>query len=76
MWQLVALWVVSMALTYLLAPKPADAEEPKFGELEVPTADQSRSIPVIFGTVWIKDPNVVWYGDLKTKKIKSSEGKK
>jgi hypothetical protein len=42
----------------------------------VPTAEQDRPIPVIFGTVWITGPNVVWYGDLRTEGIPAPGGKK
>jgi len=42
------------------APKPAGIED-----FTVPTAEVGREIPVLFGTRWIKSPNVVWYGNLK-----------
>ena len=45
-------------------------------EIDVPTAEEGREIPVLFGCRRIKSPNVVWYGDLKTKPIKSSRRKK
>jgi len=37
----------------------------------MPTVDPAKKIPIIFGTVWVEDPNLVWYGDLSTDKIKS-----
>ncbi len=38
-------------------------------EITAPTADEGKSIAVLFGTRRIKGPNVVWYGDLKTDAI-------
>lgn len=71
MWVQVAFLVVSLVLSYMLAPKPDTPDPAKLEDLDVPTADPARKVPVVFGTVWIQDPNVVWYGDLDTEKIKS-----
>jgi len=63
-------------LSYVLRPKP-DTQKPKpVTSIEVPTAEDGREIPVLFGTRPIKNQNIVWYGDLKTKAIKSSSGGK
>jgi hypothetical protein len=43
-------------------------------EVDVPTATEGRPIPVLFGTRYIEDGNVVWYGDLRTVAIRSSGG--
>lgn len=67
-------FLISMAIQYLLAPK---APEPKAASLEdfsIPTADENRPIPVIFGTVWVTGANVVWYGHLKSVAIEKSGG--
>lgn len=42
------------------------------GKLDTPTADEGSPIPVVFGTVLVKQPNVVWYGDAATTPIKAS----
>ena len=63
----VIMLVLSMVSYYInrrnqqkpVAPKPAALED-----FSVPTAEIGREIPVLFGTRWIKSPNVVWYGDL------------
>lgn len=55
------------------APKAPDAT---IQTGEVPTAAEGRPIPVAFGTVLVRDPNIVWYGDLATKPILSDGGKK
>lgn len=50
--------------SYALAPKVPEQKPPNLADIETPTAEQGRPIPVIFGTVTTKSPNVVWYGDL------------
>ncbi|MGI9502182.1 MAG: hypothetical protein ACR2RE_03895 [Geminicoccaceae bacterium] len=55
----VALSVISFAL----APKPKTAKPAASRDLDNPTADAGRPIPVVFGTVTVKGGNVLWYGD-------------
>lgn len=38
-------------------------------DFDMPTADDGKQMPVIFGTVTLKSSNIVWYGDLDYKKI-------
>lgn len=66
--------VVSEALRAVgMAPKaPPQAPEP--GKLDVPTAEEGKPIPVIFGTCLVKSPNVIWYGDAATTPIKQGGG--
>ena len=63
-------------LSYILAPRPEGPNAHSIGDIDVPTADPNKEIPVIWGTGWVKDPNVVWYGDLGTSPIESDSGKK
>lgn len=42
----------------------------------MPTAEEGREIPVIFGEVLITGANCVWYGDLYAQPIKTKGGKK
>ncbi len=74
MWQFLAVFVLAMVVTRVLAPKPKD---PAPGDIsgQMPTADAGREIPVLFGTRIIGQPNVVWWGDVKTKKIEDGGGK-
>lgn len=64
-WMMAALWVASMAIGYLLRPKPA---APKPERFQPPTAEEGAPIPVIFGT-WKVPPNVAWWGDLQVAKV-------
>jgi hypothetical protein len=65
-----AFWplVVSLLLFVLqlvLAPKPQNAKPASLDDFTAPTAEEGRSIPVLFGTRDLKAPNAVWYGDLR-----------
>ena len=68
--------VVSSLVSYALAPKPPVPKPASLEDFDIPVAELGRPVPVVFGTVTITGPNVLWYGDLKTKPIKSKGGKK
>lgn len=54
--------VAGIAIAYLLRPKvPSRSDATK--DLEDPTADAGRPIPVVFGTITVKGLNVLWFGD-------------
>ena len=76
MWWQVVVWVVMSVISAALAPKPPKPKEAVLGDFQVPTAEDGREIPVLFGTRDITGPNVVWYGDLKTTAVKAKGGKK
>ena len=76
-WVQLAIVAISAILNVALSKKAQSSIKPAILEdFNVPTAEEGREIPVIFGTVKISDPNVVWYGDLRTLPIKKSGGKK
>ncbi len=50
-------------IAYLLTPKPKKTKPEASKDLENPTADAGRPIPVVFGTVTVKGLNVLWFGD-------------
>lgn len=74
-WWAIGLFVTSLVLTYLTAPK-TDNNGLEAGTLEVPDAEEGTAIPVLFGTRNITGTKIVWFGDLKTKAIKKKGGKK
>lgn len=76
MWVQIALLVISTIITILLAPKPAKPKPASLDDFDIPTADPSRPIPVVFGTVHITGANCVWYGNLNADPIKEKGGKK
>lgn len=75
MWYFVAI-VVSTLISMALAPKPPRPKPAELSDVDAPTAEEGRPIPVVFGMVLIKGPNVVWYGDLAAEPIKKNGGKK
>lgn len=76
-WVTLILFVVTIVLNELLRPKPnlEDARPAGLGDFQFPTATEGRVVPLIFGRVRQKGPNVVWYGDLVqeaiTEKVKT-----
>src|ERR1043165_8482750 len=68
---------LSIVLSELLRPKPKleNARPAGLGDFSFPTATEGRPVPLVWGTVKISGPNVVWYGDLsqtaQRKKIKT-----
>lgn len=52
-----------MVIAYLIMPKPKQPKPPETKDLEDPTAEAGRPIPVLFGTMTIKGLNCLWFGD-------------
>jgi hypothetical protein len=71
----VAAFLVAIVAAYALAPKPQPAKPAGIEEVNAPTAEDGRSIPVVFGTRRVTGPNVVWYGDFKAVAIRKKGGK-
>lgn len=66
-WFTLLLFVISIVLNELLGPKPAieDARPKGLGDFQFPTATEGRVVPIVWGRVRLRGPNVVWYGDLE-----------
>ncbi len=62
----------------LFAPKPEEPKPPHLDDFEEPTADSSRPVPVIFGTVEITGINSLWWGDkaIRRRDVKIPSSKK
>lgn len=72
-----AVIALAVAATILIKPSKPDKPSPAtLSDFSIPTAEENRAIPVIFGTRMISGANVVWYGDLHTEEIKSDSGGK
>lgn len=76
MWQFIAAVAVTLIASFVLRPKPQTRPPAGLSEIKAPTADDGRSIPVLFGCRKLRGPNVVWYGDLRTVPIRVKGGKK
>jgi hypothetical protein len=72
----IVVMIVAAILAVALAPKPQVPKPASLSDFDVPTAEQGRPIPVVFGTITITGPNVIWYGGLRVEPIKSKGGKK
>jgi hypothetical protein len=58
--------LIGIAVTvvaYLLMPKPKAPPPPAVQDMDNPTAEAGRPIPVVFGTLTVKGTNILWYGD-------------
>ncbi len=67
--------LISFALSvvsYVLTPKPKQPKPNFAKELDDPTADAGREIGVLFGTMTIKSPNILWYGEKSSQQFKVS----
>jgi hypothetical protein len=71
-WILLAAVAVSIAVSILLRPKIKTPKPEAAKDLENPTADAGRPIPVVFGTITVKGVNVLHYGDKKHRTYKVS----
>ena len=71
-WNFVIQVVIMVALAMLLAPKTKTPKIKPLGleEFDIPTAEEGRSIQVLFGKKYIASPNVVWFGHLKSQAVK------
>lgn len=76
MWWYVAVFVVALVVAYAATPKPQSQPPAGLGDINVPTAEDGRAIPVLFGTRKLRGPNVVWYGDLRVVAVRKKGGKK
>lgn len=63
----------SAAVSYAMLKAPKDVSNDSSKDL--PVAQDGKSIPVVFGTVKVKDVNILWYGDLSTHEIIDNGGK-
>lgn len=67
--------VISYAIQMILMPRPEN-NDAVVGDMDIPTAEDGKTIPVVFGTILVKDSNIIDYFDAKTEAIKSGGGKK
>ena len=78
MWWAIAMLVVSVAASYAMRPstKGSSQNQSTLEDFDVPTAEDGKQMPVIFGTVTVQSSNIVWYGDLDYEAVKESSGGK
>lgn len=68
--------IATVALAFLMRPKgPPPPAPATLDDVQVPVAEEGKEIPVIFGTVDLEAPNIVWYGNFTSMPIKKKAGK-
>lgn len=75
-WWYIIIFIVALVIgATAMSPKSRSQPPAGLGDFKVPTAEEGREIPVLFGTRDCEGPNVVWYGDLRVIPIKKKTGK-
>lgn len=66
---------ISFVLSEVLRPKNNQSNplSAHLGDFQFPTATQGRPVPIIWGTVRLNGPNVIWFGNLVAKPITQSQ---
>ena len=67
---LLAIAAVLLVISYVLMPKPKTPKPQAVQDMDSPTAEAGREIPVVFGTITVKGLNFLDYND---KSIRSYE---
>lgn len=75
-WIYAIVFIVALVASYAMMPKPQSAKPAGLGDVQAPTAEDGREIPVLFGTRDLDGPNVVYYGDFRSVPVKKKGGKK
>jgi len=55
--------LVLAVISYMLTPKPKKPTPEAAKDMENPTAEAGIPVPVVFGTVTLKSPNCLWFGE-------------
>ena len=75
-WIVYAIILIISIASYVMARKAANQDtQSTAGDLQVTTAEEGKTIPVVFGTCW-RGQNVAQYGDVSSEAVKAKGGKK
>ena len=75
-WATLAVLAASVVISALLAPRIPDQQAARLSDFGLPTADSARAVSVVFGTVLVQGPNIVWAGDFEADPIRQTTGLK
>jgi hypothetical protein len=62
-------FLLVLVVTVLLLPSAPQQSESTLDDVGAPTASAGRPIPHVFGTVKLKSPNIIWYGNMRKEKV-------
>lgn len=65
----IIIMVVSLVVADLTRPVPKGPKKPGLDDFQFPTADATRSVPVIWGKPMVRGLNLTWWGNLTMKKV-------
>jgi hypothetical protein len=75
LWNII-IGLVFMVAGYMLMPRPK-VQRPEITEMEGPTAEAGKPIPVLFGDDIITSPNYLWWGEKNyIERVDGGTGKK
>lgn len=64
--------IVFTLISYWLSPKPQSPDPAELEDLGIPKVKEGDEVGIVYGTSWIRSPQIHWYGDFKSKAIKKS----
>ena len=76
MWVNLLISLVLSLVGFLLRPKPEPPKASTIEDLKIPITEEGQEIGKVYGTVWLKAPQIVWYGDFDADPIKKKQPKK
>lgn len=50
-------------IAYLIMPKPKTPKPEAAKDMDNPTAEAGRPLPVVFGTITVQGGNLLWFGE-------------
>ncbi|UVK46808.1 hypothetical protein BPNPMPFG_002518 [Mesorhizobium sp. AR07] len=62
----IVIGIALQAIGYLMLPKPKSEKGAEVTDMDNPTAEGGRPIPVVFGEKEVTGVNILWYGDKET----------
>lgn len=65
---------VGMQVIGYMLNKPKQDAGPEHADFKKPTAEVNRAVPYAFGTVDVKGPNLIWVGDVATRRVSGKSG--
>lgn len=59
----IAIAIIISVVAYVLMPKPKGPKPEAVAQMDNPVAEAGKPCNVVFGTVWVKEVNILWFGD-------------